>query len=44
MARAKSVEPVELKKGLKAGDLFTEGGRTFKVIEVLPNGYYAQKV
>lgn len=31
----------ELRKGLKKGEYFTEGGRTFRIDEVTEDGYIA---
>ena len=32
-----------VKKGLKPGDTFVDGGRTYKVLTVYPNGNYVSK-
>lgn len=33
-----------IKKGLKVGDKFEDGGRTFEVLEVYENGNYSSRI
>lgn len=33
-----------IKKGLKVGDTFEDGGRTYKVLQVYENGNYSSEI